>query len=104
MYGGTIAGDLLTALARVFTTFLQFQGFTLGVEDILVKEKADKKRRKFMKKGRVSGDEAAKEALGLADDCERCGHCRIFIYLLVQIDQISCYLHTVSTLINSALL
>ena len=71
MYGGTIAGDLLTALARVFTTFLQFQGFTLSVEDILVKEKADKKRRKFMKKGRVSGDEAAIEALGLPDDCER---------------------------------
>ncbi|KAL9951314.1 hypothetical protein ACROYT_G043957 [Oculina patagonica] len=71
LYGGTIAGDLLTALARVFTTFLQFQGFTLGVEDILVKEKADKKRRKFMKKGRVSGDEAAREALGLPDDCDR---------------------------------
>ena len=38
-----MAGDLLTALARVFTTFLQFQGFTLGVEDILVIEKAEKK-------------------------------------------------------------
>lgn len=71
LYGGAIAGDLLTALARVFTTFLQFHGFTLGVEDILVKEKADKKRRKFMKKGRTAGDEAASEALGLPDDCER---------------------------------
>lgn len=71
LYGGAMAGDLLTALARVFTTFLQFHGFTLGVEDILVKEKADKKRRKFMKKGRMAGDEAASEALGLPDDCER---------------------------------
>jgi len=71
LYGGVMAGDLLTALARVFTTFLQFQGFTLGVEDILVKEKVDKKRRKFMKKGRVSGEEAAIEALGLSDDCDR---------------------------------
>ncbi|CAH3130589.1 unnamed protein product [Porites lobata] len=71
LYGGAMAGDLLTALARVFTTFLQFHGFTLGVEDILVKEKADKKRRKFMKKGRTAGDEAASEALGLPDDCER---------------------------------
>ena len=66
-----MAGDLLTALARVFTTFLQFQGFTLGVEDILVIEKADKKRCKFMKKGRVFGEEAAIEALGLSDDCDR---------------------------------
>ena len=66
-----MAGDLLTSLARVFTTFLQFRGFTLGVEDILVTEKADKKRRKFMKKGRMSGDEAVSEALGLPDDCER---------------------------------
>ena len=66
-----MAGDLLTALARVFTTFLQFQGFTLGVEDILVKEKADKKRRKFIKKGRVSGEEAVIEALSLSDNCDR---------------------------------
>ena len=66
-----MAGDLLTALARVFTTFLQFQGFTLGVEDILVKEKADKKRHKFVRKGRVSGEEAVIEALGLSDDCDR---------------------------------
>lgn len=66
-----MAGDLLTALARVFTTFLQFHGFSLGVEDILVKEKADKKRHKLMKKGRTAGDEAAIEALGLPDDCER---------------------------------
>lgn len=66
-----MAGDLLTSLARVFTTFLQFRGFTLGVEDILVKEKADKKRRKFMKKGRMSGDEAATEALGIPEDCDR---------------------------------
>lgn len=71
MYGGVVAGYLLTALARVFTTFLQYQGFTLGVEDILVTEKADSKRRKFIKKGRVSGGEAAKEALGLSDECVR---------------------------------
>ena len=71
LYGGVVAGYLLTALARVFTTFLQYQGFTLGVEDILVTEKADSKRRKFIKKGRVSGGEAAKEALGLSDECVR---------------------------------
>jgi len=66
-----MAGELLTSLARLFTTFLQFRGFTLGVEDILVKEKADKKRRKLIKKGRMAGDEAAIKALGLPDECDR---------------------------------
>lgn len=37
IYGGPVAGQLLTSLAKLFTTFLQFRGFTLGVEDILVK-------------------------------------------------------------------
>ena len=66
-----MSSDLLTSLARLFTTFLQIHGFTLGVEDILVKENADKKRRKLMKKSREAGDEAAIEALGLPEDCER---------------------------------
>ncbi len=36
LYGGQVAGRILTALARLFTAFLQLRGFTLGVEDILV--------------------------------------------------------------------
>ncbi|XP_068728240.1 DNA-directed RNA polymerase I subunit RPA1-like [Montipora capricornis] len=71
LYGGEMSSDLLTSLARLFTTFLQIHGFTLGVEDILVKENADKKRRKLMKKSREAGDEAAIEALGLPEGCER---------------------------------
>lgn len=66
-----MSSDLLTALARVFTSFLQFYGFTLGVEDILVNEKADKKRRRLMKNARRAGDEAAMEAFGLLEDCDR---------------------------------
>jgi len=71
LYGGAMSSDLLTALARVFTSFLQIHGFTLGVEDILVDEKADKKRRKLMKNATGTGDEAAMEALGLPEDCGR---------------------------------
>lgn len=66
-----MSSDLLTALARVFTSFLQIHGFTLGVEDILVDEKADKKRRKLMKNAAGTGDEAAMGALGLPEDCGR---------------------------------
>ena len=39
LYGGPVAGRLLTGLAKLFTTFLQLHGFTLGVEDILVTPK-----------------------------------------------------------------
>jgi hypothetical protein len=33
-----MAGKLLTCLARLFNWFLQFRGFTMGVEDIIVKK------------------------------------------------------------------
>ena len=36
LYGGAVANLLLSALGRLFTSFLQLRGFTLGVEDILV--------------------------------------------------------------------
>ncbi len=39
LYGGEIAGKLLTCLAKLFTCFLQLHGFTLGVEDILCTKK-----------------------------------------------------------------
>ena len=39
LYGGEIAGQLLTCLGRLFTAFLKLNGFTLGVEDILVNDK-----------------------------------------------------------------
>ena len=34
-----MAGQLLTCLGRLFTTFLKLNGFTLGMEDILVNDK-----------------------------------------------------------------
>ena len=37
LYGGDVANHLLSALGRLFTGFLQLHGFTLGVEDILVR-------------------------------------------------------------------
>jgi DNA-directed RNA polymerase I subunit RPA1 len=55
----------------VFTAFLQMRGFTLGVEDIIVKKKPDEKRRKVMKKGRRCGHEVATGALRLPEDTER---------------------------------
>ena len=36
MYGGEVAGKLITSLGKLFRAYLQLRGFTLGVEDILV--------------------------------------------------------------------
>lgn len=49
LYGSQSAGALLSAFSRLMTNFLQWEGFTLGVKDVLVKVKADKLRRQFMK-------------------------------------------------------
>lgn len=48
LYGGTCSTQLLSSLAKMFTIFLQHEGFTLGVHDILVVPNADKKRRKTL--------------------------------------------------------
>lgn len=57
LYGGHVAGQLLSCLGRVFTAFIQLRGFTLGVEDILLKPEMQKPMAKIMKKARKSGYE-----------------------------------------------
>lgn len=49
LYGGQYACRLLSSFSRLFTSYLQLRGFTLGVQDILVTRKADKKRQKIIK-------------------------------------------------------
>lgn len=48
LYGGKYSCQLLTSFSRVFNAQLQLKGFTLGVHDIVVKAKAEKKRRKII--------------------------------------------------------
>ncbi|KAG5680123.1 hypothetical protein PVAND_009648 [Polypedilum vanderplanki] len=55
LYGGEVSTKLLSAFTRVFTTFLQWEGFTLGVRDILVMTSADKQRTEIIKKSRQIG-------------------------------------------------
>ena len=57
LYGGSIAGQLLTCLGRLFTSFLQFRGFTLGVEDILLQADLKKPMAKIVKKSKKCGYE-----------------------------------------------
>uniref|UniRef100_A0A670J6Q3 DNA-directed RNA polymerase subunit n=1 Tax=Podarcis muralis TaxID=64176 RepID=A0A670J6Q3_PODMU len=66
VYGGETGGKVLTALARLFTAYLQFyRGFTMGVEDILVKHRADHKRRKIIKESTRCGTKAVQAAFNL---------------------------------------
>ena len=61
LYGSEKAGELLTALARVFVANLQTHGFTCGLDDLLLKPEVNKIRRETIERGHKSGlIEAAK--------------------------------------------
>lgn len=54
----------------MFTYFLQCEGFTLGVRDILVLEKADRKRKKIIKNSRKIGTAVVTAALDIPEDTD----------------------------------
>ena len=63
LYGGAIAGQLLSCLGRLFTTFLQLRGFTLGVEDIILRPELRKPMAKVIKKSKKCGYEILAQVL-----------------------------------------
>ncbi|GIX88748.1 hypothetical protein CDAR_165131 [Caerostris darwini] len=64
LYGGEVSNTILTALARLLSHYLQYYaGFSLGIEDIVVTEKANKKRRHILKKAKKEGLIATARAL-----------------------------------------
>ncbi|KAM6201574.1 LOW QUALITY PROTEIN: DNA-directed RNA polymerase I subunit RPA1 [Rhynchocyon petersi] len=68
IYGGETSGKVLTCLARLFTAYLQlYRGFTLDVEDILVKSKADLKRQTIIEESIHCGPRAVRAALNLPE-------------------------------------
>ncbi|NXI55259.1 RPA1 polymerase, partial [Chloroceryle aenea] len=72
IYGGKTSGKVLTCLGRLFTAYLQlYRGFTMGIEDILVKPEADHKRQKIIERSRQGGIEAVRAALNLPETASR---------------------------------
>ncbi|KAF3693558.1 DNA-directed RNA polymerase I subunit RPA1 [Channa argus] len=72
LYGGETSGKLLSCLARLFTAYLQlYKGFTLGVEDILVKSGANKHRKKIIKESLKIGTRALRAAFNLAPSVDQ---------------------------------
>jgi DNA-directed RNA polymerase I subunit RPA1 len=68
LYGGMIASKLLTSFGKLFTTFLQQRGFTLGVEDILLTAETQKPMAKLFKKTKKCGHDALAQVFNLNDD------------------------------------
>ncbi|XP_022607475.1 DNA-directed RNA polymerase I subunit RPA1 isoform X1 [Seriola dumerili] len=72
LYGGETSGKLLSCLARLFTAYLQlYRGFTLGVEDILVKPGANKQRKKIIQKSLTIGTKALQAAFNLPSNVDQ---------------------------------
>ncbi|KAK7345074.1 hypothetical protein VNO77_15476 [Canavalia gladiata] len=67
LYGSNIAGNLLSALSRLFTTFLQMHGFTCGVDDLLLTEGKDVERMNQLKSCEEIGDIVHREFIGVMD-------------------------------------
>ncbi|TMW68505.1 hypothetical protein Poli38472_005973 [Pythium oligandrum] len=71
IYGARIAADLLTALGRLFTCYLQFAGHTCALEDLTLNRPAEKRRRKLVQDSEINGEEAYAEFAGLTDLLEK---------------------------------
>uniref|UniRef100_A0AC35TWK5 DNA-directed RNA polymerase subunit n=1 Tax=Rhabditophanes sp. KR3021 TaxID=114890 RepID=A0AC35TWK5_9BILA len=69
LYGHKVATSILSCFSRLFTTYLQFHGFTLGVSDILVTPQANKARAKHIKHLRKIGNECVKKTFNLDPNC-----------------------------------
>lgn len=65
LYGGKYSAHLLSAFSKLFTVYLQFDAFTLGVQDILVTEEADRQRQAAIVESEAAGTLAALESLGI---------------------------------------
>ena len=71
LYGGDVHTKLLTAIARVGTTYLQsHHGFSLGIHDILVRTKPNTKRSKLIEMTRGLGAQAVADVFNLKDAYE----------------------------------
>ncbi|GMT13457.1 hypothetical protein PFISCL1PPCAC_4753, partial [Pristionchus fissidentatus] len=82
LYGHRVGVRVLSCFSRLFTTFLQFHGFTLGVADILVRKDANKERRKAVLESRTIGDDVVRKAFNLEADAPRSQlkHCMASAY------------------------
>ena len=65
VYGPAYAGQLLSILGRLFTSYLQFAGFTCRMDDLLLTPEGDKVRRQLLDNASSIGMEGATEVTGV---------------------------------------
>ncbi|XP_054005071.1 DNA-directed RNA polymerase I subunit RPA1 [Hylaeus anthracinus] len=68
LYGGSCSTKLLSAFGKLFQSGLQRNGFTLGIEDILLLREADTKRKEIISNCRKIGGDIHRSILELPDD------------------------------------
>ncbi|KAE8779218.1 DNA-directed RNA polymerase I subunit rpa1 [Hordeum vulgare] len=61
LYGADTAGRLLSIFSRLFTLFLQFHGFTCGIDDLLLSQESDKQRMKILSGSEEHSKQAHRE-------------------------------------------
>ena len=65
LYGGKIAGDLLSCFSRLWTIFLQGNGFTCGIGDLLLNGMAEHKRAELTAQAERRATNASAEFAGI---------------------------------------
>ncbi|XP_063236510.1 DNA-directed RNA polymerase I subunit RPA1 [Bacillus rossius redtenbacheri] len=70
LYGGACSGRILSSFSKLFTSFLQRRGFTLGIEDILILDGAERERTAVIEEARKVGPEVVMSVLSLEEGDE----------------------------------
>jgi DNA-directed RNA polymerase I subunit RPA1 len=71
LYGGETAGSLMSTLGRLFTLYLQSQGFTCGIDDMLLSPAAEVRRANLRKEAEGAGLKASCQFVDIEYDPSR---------------------------------
>ncbi|KAG2258321.1 hypothetical protein Bca52824_077615 [Brassica carinata] len=70
LYGPNAAGNLLSVFSRLFTVFLQTQGFTCGVDDLIILKDVDEKRTEQLRECEGVGEKVLRKTFGIDVDAQ----------------------------------
>lgn len=66
VYGDSAAGEMLSALSRLLTLYLQWHGFTCGMDDLLLAPPAERARQAVLRRAEAAALGASAEAAALS--------------------------------------
>lgn len=68
VFGGRVAGELLSSLGKLFTQYLKMDAITLGIDDLLLTPEAEKRRKELLAEARKCGLREAAEHVEIDPD------------------------------------